>query len=169
MFPRFRKEDTSASRQDSTKSGQCPPKSQPDERVVEGIDASDAVLATQVTEELHAAPIETGGEPSPAATGHGSEAGAAARLSAENVSAPPPRVDVEPTASTGESDKYAEVSAGDVAGSCGVETAADGQPAEELQNEAAHAAVPAVARGRLIRVLTFAFFFGVVSLVALRR
>ena len=111
MFPRFRKEDTSASREHGTKSGQCPTESQPDERVLRGPNAGDAVLAMPATEEVLAARTETCGAMSTDSVAGGSAAEAAARQSAENVSDPPPRVDVEPTAVTVESDQHAEVSA----------------------------------------------------------
>ena len=112
MFPRFRKEDTSASRQHGTKSGQCPPESQPDERVVGGTECWRC-CAEQCQQQRSCTPLRwrraasCRRTPPRTAPQRKQRRGCQRRTSAT----PPPRVDVEPTADTVESDQNAEVSA----------------------------------------------------------
>ena len=79
-----------------------------------------------------------------------SAAETALQRSSENVSDPPPRVEVEPTAETVASDRNAEVRDGDETVSSGDATVSEGLVAEEPQDEAVPARGPGVGLEELL-------------------
>lgn len=136
MFPRFRKEDTSASRQQGPASGPCPPELRPDESVLGGANAGDAPLEMLAGEEVLAAPTETRTAVWTDGTSRDSSRETATPMPAENASKRPLQVEVETTGDAVAADPNAMASNGDEPAPSGEAATSSGEAAEEEESVA---------------------------------